>query len=411
MELEDVEAWEGNLTEYNGTVGCGGFSLPLVTPVTQALYALVCVVGLLGNSLVIYVVLRYSKMQTVTNMYIVNLAIADECFLIGLPFLIVTMAIGSWPFGSFMCKAYMISTGINQFTSSIFLCIMSADRYVAVCHPIAAPRLRTPAVSRIVSAAAWTASALVMTPIFMYTTLLEAGPDRRLSCNIVWPEHESARGQSSFTLYSFALSFATPLTLIFVFYGLVIRKLRTVGPKNKSKEKKRSHRKVTKLVLTVIAVYVLCWLPYWTFQVALIYSPPDPCASRITVTVFLVAACFSYSNSAVNPILYAFLSENFKKSFLKACQCASGRDVNATLHVENSVIPRKRGGGAVRAQFRAPEETRELAVPEAVGGASREASTGVTGSRSAAPEGLLLDDRAAPLAPLIAPNGVSHTRL
>jgi NADH:ubiquinone oxidoreductase subunit 2 (subunit N) len=55
--------------------------------------------------------------------------------------------------------------------------------------------------------------------------------------------------------------------LIFVFYFLVIRKLKTVGPKNKSKEKKKSHRKVTKLVLTVIAVYVLCWLPYWITQV------------------------------------------------------------------------------------------------------------------------------------------------
>lgn len=55
------------------------------------LFAVVCLVGLVGNTLVIYVVIRFSKMQTVTNMYIVNLAIADECFLIGIPFLIVTM--------------------------------------------------------------------------------------------------------------------------------------------------------------------------------------------------------------------------------------------------------------------------------------------------------------------------------
>ena len=47
-----------------------------------------------------------------------------------------------------------------------------------------------------------------------------------------------------------------------------------VGPVNKSKEKKKSHRKVTKLVLTVITVYVLCWLPYWITQVALIFTPP-----------------------------------------------------------------------------------------------------------------------------------------
>lgn len=71
----------------------------------EILFAIVCFVGLLGNTLVIYVVIRFSKMQTVTNMYIVNLAIADECFLIGIPFLIVTMVKTSWIFGEVMCKA------------------------------------------------------------------------------------------------------------------------------------------------------------------------------------------------------------------------------------------------------------------------------------------------------------------
>lgn len=340
--LNDSESAELMNNSINGSYSmgnCPNVHLPVVSVVTQVLYGIVCLVGLLGNTLVIYVVLRYSKMQTVTNMYIVNLAIADECFLIGIPFLVTTMYLGHWPFGHAMCKAYMISTGINQFTSSIFLFIMSADRYIAVCHPISSPKFRTPFISRIVSGMAWTASVLFMIPIFMYTSLIEE--DGRISCNILWPENGTMQGQTTFTLYSFVLGFAIPLILIFVFYCLVIKKLRTVGPKNKSKEKKRSHRKVTKLVLTVITVYVMCWLPYWVFQVALIYSPPNECASRITITLFLIAGCFSYSNSAMNPILYAFLSDNFKKSFLKACTCAAGKDVNATLHMENSVFPRK----------------------------------------------------------------------
>ena len=33
--------------------------------------------------------------------------------------------------------------------------------------------------------------------------------------------------------------------------------------------------------------------------------------------VILLADCLQYSNSAMNPVLYAFLSENFKKSFRK----------------------------------------------------------------------------------------------
>ena len=81
-------------------------------------------------------------------------------------------------------------------------------------------------------------------------------------------------GQTAFTFYSFVLGFAVPLLLILTFYILVIVKLQTVGPKNKSKERRKSHRKVTRLVLTVITVYILCWLPYWITQLSLIFTPP-----------------------------------------------------------------------------------------------------------------------------------------
>lgn len=114
-----------------------------------------------------------------------------------------------------------------------------------------------------------------MLPIILYSTTVPR-MDGKKSCNIVWPSGNSGSENtttddegfiesdgSTFTLYTFTLGFAIPLSLILIFYYLVLRKLRTVGPKSKSKEKKRSHRKVTKLVLTVIAVYVLCWTPYW----------------------------------------------------------------------------------------------------------------------------------------------------
>ncbi|XP_065092562.1 somatostatin receptor type 2-like [Ochlerotatus camptorhynchus] len=316
---------------------CPSIQMPIGNLISMILYAVVGLIGLFGNTLVIYVVLRFSKMQTVTNMYILNLAVADQCFLIGIPFLIITMHLGEWTFGNTMCKAYMVSTSITQFTSSIFLFIMSADRYIAVCHPISSPRFRTPLVSKIVSFFAWTTSALIMLPVMLYANTVNHEKGKN-SCNIVWPS-ENASG-TTFTLYSLILGFAIPLSLILMFYYLVIRKLRTVGPKSKSKEKKRSHRKVTKLVLTVITVYVFCWLPYWISQVALINSPPDICKSRLEITVFVLVSCLGYSNSAMNPILYAFLSDNFKKSFLKACTCTKGKDINAQLQIENSFFPR-----------------------------------------------------------------------
>ena len=122
---------------------------------------------------------------------------------------------------------------------------------------------------------AWCLSVVLMLPIILYSTTVTR-PDGKKSCNIMWPSSKSSINNSTldeeglmeadgstFTLYTFTLGFAIPLCLILIFYYLVLRRLRTVGPKTKSKEKKRSHRKVTKLVLTVIAVYILCWTPYW----------------------------------------------------------------------------------------------------------------------------------------------------
>ena len=155
----------------------------------QICYALICIVGLCGNSLVIFVVLRYSKMQTVTNIYILMLAVADECFLLGLPFLIITAVQHDWIFGMAMCKIYQTTTAINQFTSSIFLTVMSADRYIAVCHPISSPKFRTPVIARVVSLTAWTCSALLMVPVFMYAATITKQCGGQ-SCNIFWPFHD-----------------------------------------------------------------------------------------------------------------------------------------------------------------------------------------------------------------------------
>ena len=189
----------------------------------QICYAIICVVGLCGNSLVIFVVLRYSKMQTVTNIYILMLAIADECFLLGLPFLIVTAVQHDWVFGMPMCKIYQTTTAINQFTSSIFLTVMSADRYIAVCHPISSPKFRTPVIARVVSLTAWTCSALLMVPVFMYAATITK-PCGGQSCNIFWPfddiddSNETSLEEGMRCVTAFIIMYFV-IALIFIIHG------------------------------------------------------------------------------------------------------------------------------------------------------------------------------------------------
>lgn len=93
-----------------------------------------------------------------------------------------------------------------------------------------------------------------MLPVILYASTVEQEDGINYSCNIMWPDAYKKHSGTTFILYTFFLGFATPLCFILSFYYLVIRKLRSVGPKpgTKSKEKRRAHRKVTRLVLTVI---------------------------------------------------------------------------------------------------------------------------------------------------------------
>ncbi|KAB7493890.1 Somatostatin receptor type 5 [Armadillidium nasatum] len=259
---------------------------PIVRFSLQLFYGLIFLCGVGGNTLVIYVVANHSKMKTVTNLYILNLAIADLLYLMGLPFLIVTSHVGNWVFGNFMCKMYMVVTSLNQFTSSFFLSIMSADRYIAVCHPINAQKYRTAVISKILALSAWACSSLMIFPVFLYSRTFEV--ENQIKCNIFWSNTSQYDEQRLFTLYSLILSFVFPLMLIFVFYGLVIQKLRRIKANSSLSGRRRSQRKVTRLVLTLIVVYAVCYFPYWTLQISLFFLPPGQSHPSFVIFLFPV---------------------------------------------------------------------------------------------------------------------------
>jgi hypothetical protein len=49
----------------------------LTIAVLGVIYSFIFLIGITGNSLVVYVVCRKKSMQTVTNLFIVNLALSD----------------------------------------------------------------------------------------------------------------------------------------------------------------------------------------------------------------------------------------------------------------------------------------------------------------------------------------------
>ncbi|KAM8844627.1 somatostatin receptor type 5-like [Spinachia spinachia] len=301
---ENVNSSSSNSTQNNT---CDMALMPS-NVVTIVIYLLVFIVGLLGNTLVIYVVIRYTKMKTVTNLYILNLALADELYILGIPLLGINSVLTYWPYGDFLCKVYMTADAMSQFTSTFCLTVMSIDRYLAVVHPLRSAKWRKPQVAKIFNAVMWVVSFLIVLPVTIYSNVQE---DLN-ACNITWPGSQKLQS-IIFILYTSTLGFFGPLVVIILCYLLIVIKVRSAGVRAGLTKRRKSERKVTRMVVIIVMVFVLCWLPFFTTNlVNLVYTIPENNAGAYFFLVIL-----TYVNSCANPILYGFLSENFKQSFRK----------------------------------------------------------------------------------------------
>ena len=338
----DAECETNNIsTSRNETSGIRSSEMPIYQIYLITCYIFICFCGLVGNGLVIYVVCRFSKMKTVTNFYILNLALSDVLFLLSLPFLIMTTIIEHWIFGRVMCKFYLVMFSINFFTNTFTLTAMSADRYLAICHPIRSVYYRTTRVAMFVCLSIWVLSFLVMLPVILYSTTVpnQLVPSRE-TCTISWPENQPIRTDKAFTWYTFLLGFLIPVSLICVFYISVVIRLRSVGPCSKSNKRKKSNKKVTRLVIAMICVFIVCWLPYWCFQGALSFKSDEAKVSPWQIYMFSAFTVLTFANSMFNPILYAFMSDIFKKSLFKAFNCRRYTDTTGIHAPDNSYFLR-----------------------------------------------------------------------
>lgn len=135
------------------------------------MYVTVFVAALLGNGLVCSVVHTTPRMKTVTNYFIVNLAVGDILMTVFcVPFSFVSMLLlRYWPFGAFMCKAVNFSQAVSVLVSAYTLLAISIDRYIIIMHPLK-PRLGKTA-AKLVVLAVWSGAFITAAPIPIVSTL------------------------------------------------------------------------------------------------------------------------------------------------------------------------------------------------------------------------------------------------
>ncbi|KAK0058934.1 orexin receptor type 1, partial [Biomphalaria pfeifferi] len=94
-------------------------------------------IGVVGNILVCFVVLRSKHMQTVTNLFIVNLAFADAVVLVVCsPPSVLQSVTETWFMGDIMCKMVIFLQTTVVSVSVLTLCAIAVERYFAICRPL-----------------------------------------------------------------------------------------------------------------------------------------------------------------------------------------------------------------------------------------------------------------------------------
>ncbi|XP_056123559.1 kappa-type opioid receptor [Rhinichthys klamathensis goyatoka] len=319
-----------------------------IIPIIAAVYSVVFVVGLVGNCLVMYVIIRYTKMKTATNIYIFNLAVADALVTTTMPFQSTDYLLNSWPFGEVVCKVFISIDYYNMFTSIFTLTMMSVDRYVAVCHPIKALDFRTPMNAKIINILIWGLSSAAGIPAMVLgSTQTNNGTTE---CALQFPE-PYIYWDTVMKICVFIFGFVAPLLIITVCYTLMVLRLKSVRLLSGSREKDRNLRRITRLVLVVVAVFVVCWTPIHIFILvkALAHGVPETTA---VMAAYFFCVALGYTNSSLNPILYAFLDENFKRCFRDFCCPGRAKGdghgvsrVRSTLREHTCPAEAKRDGG------------------------------------------------------------------
>ncbi|KAE9413634.1 hypothetical protein Angca_003675, partial [Angiostrongylus cantonensis] len=299
---------------------------------------LAAALGIPANVFVLVAIFYFRKMRTISNIYIGNLAVADLLFLAGTPIVITQSITKDWTFGIVVCKGFVAGNGISQFASAMFIAVLSMDRFLGVCYPTRSSMLRTRRAATIAAILTWVIVVLEITPLFMFIKLVTNSSTMHYSFCLFFQTHicvlvteedredleggkiaadrETLFSRKFFTTYTFTLSYLMPLIAIWIFYAKIIRKLwrRRQQTQLKRKISKRKTTKVTIMGLSIVISYTLCWLPYWLIQWSIALNIGWNRNLSILTCASYAAFALLYINRAVNPFIYVFLSESFKRN-------------------------------------------------------------------------------------------------
>ncbi|XP_047243624.1 adenosine receptor A2a-like [Girardinichthys multiradiatus] len=258
-----------------------------------------------GNLLVIVSVIYFKQLHTPSNFLILSLAVAD--LLVGalvLPFSTI-LSMRSCLYSSYLlCKMRGLFDMLLCASSILNLCCISIDRYYAVCNPLTYSSKMNVRVTLTMILISWTLSALLSISI----TVRRKG-EETLSwrCKIFIATNESSPGP----IFAFYIPTIIILTIYLKILMVAKRQARRIQNTIKSEAAlSKMEKKANTTLAIVLGVFLMCWAPY--FLSIGLYS-----MGKFTIPHLVIEAFkwLGWSNSVLNPLVYAFFYRWFRRAF------------------------------------------------------------------------------------------------
>jgi bombesin receptor subtype-3 len=302
------------------------------TYIVPVLFAIIFVVGVLGNGTLILIFARHRRMRNVPNTYIFSLALGDLILIVTcVPFTSTLYTFESWPYGTFICKLSEtvkdLSVGVSVFT----LTALSAERYCAIVNPMrrhAGGILGSKTVTMCTAVGIWVLSTIFAVPSAIFSQLREH-PLQNNSVLIYCyplPGDIGDTHDKLLIVFKFLAYYAIPLCVIAIFYVLMAFHLEK-SAKNMPGEAAHStqvqaRKKVAKMVLSFVVIFFVCFLPYHVFMLWFhLNSESMNEYDDFWHALRIVGFCLSFLNSCINPIALYFVSGTFRKHFNRHLFC------------------------------------------------------------------------------------------
>ncbi|XP_047592972.1 atypical chemokine receptor 4 [Lutra lutra] len=274
-----------------------------------AFFTIAFIIGIAGNSIVVAIYAYYKKQRTKTDVYILNLAVADLLLLFTLPFWAVN-AVHGWVLGRIMCKVTSALYTVNFVSGMQFLACISIDRYWAITKAPRQSGVGKPC--WLICFCVWMAAILLSIPQLVFYTV-----NHKARCIPIFPYHLGTSVKASIQMLEICIGFVIPFLIMGVCYFVTARTLIRMPNIKKSRP--------LKVLLTVVIVFIVTQLPYNIVRfcqvIDIIYSLITDCdmSKRMDVAIQITESIALF-HSCLNPILYVFMGASFKNYIMKVAK-------------------------------------------------------------------------------------------